>query len=204
MAASITHSVDPGLDTWETELTPPGLPDDLALLLQNSQGANLDIATIDLLFASSIYDAKSFILVTQKPFSTLLSTLTDSYFSSLSSDKLCNAQLYGHYLVEQQLLRTDGTVDTMTFDWHDYYIYWCTHRCKVGISFDTAYHLEAEAHQQTQLAQPTHHGPPSVVTTPLTHDTHVDPTITPTPAPHTPLPPPSIPDDEASIPSPHP
>ena len=95
MAASITHSVDPGLDTWETELTPPGLPEDLALLLQNSQGANLDIATIDLLSASGIYNAKSFILFTQKPFSALLSTLSNSYFSSLSSDKLCNAQLYG-------------------------------------------------------------------------------------------------------------
>ena len=102
MAASITHSVDPGSDTWETELTPPGLPNDLAMLLQNSQGANLDIATIDLLSASGIYDAKSFILFTQKPFSALLSTLSDSYFSSLSNDKLCkNAQLYGHYLVEQ-------------------------------------------------------------------------------------------------------
>ena len=80
MAASITHSVDPGLDTWETKLTPPGLLDNLTMLLQNSQGANLDIATIDLLSASGIYDAKSFILFTQKPFSALLSTLSDSYF----------------------------------------------------------------------------------------------------------------------------
>ena len=124
MAASITHSLATVLDTWETELAPPGLPDNLTLILQDSQGANLDIATIDLLTASGVYDAKSFILFTQEPFSELLSTLSDSHFFSLSGDKLCNAQLYGCYLVEQQLVQTDGTVDTMTFDWHDYYSYW--------------------------------------------------------------------------------
>ena len=101
MAASATHFLDPGSDTWETELTPPGLPDDFPLILQDSQGANLDVATIELLSASGVYDAKSFILFTQEPFSELLSTLSDSYFSSLSSDKLCNAQLYGRYLIEQ-------------------------------------------------------------------------------------------------------
>ena len=101
MAASVTHSLATISDTWETELAPPGLLDDFALILQDSQGANLDIATIDLLTASGVYDAKSFILFTQEPFSKLLSTLSDSYFSSLSGDKLCNAQLYGRYLVEQ-------------------------------------------------------------------------------------------------------
>ena len=100
MAASVTHSLTPGSDTWETELAPPGLPDDLALLLQDTHGANLDVTTIDFLSASGVYDAHSFILFTQEPFSELLSTLTDYYFSSLSSDKLCNTQLYGCYLVE--------------------------------------------------------------------------------------------------------
>ena len=146
MAASITHSLDTGSDTWETELAPLGLPEDFALILQNLQGANLDIATIDLLSASGVYNVRSFILFTQEPFSELLSTLSDSHFSSLSSDKLCNAQLYGHYLVEQQLVQTDGTMDTTTFDWHDYYIYWHCHHHQVGISFNAAYHLEAEAH----------------------------------------------------------
>ena len=206
MAASVTHSLATVSDTWETELAPPGLPDDLTLILQDSQGANLDVATIDLLTASGVYDAKSFILFTQEPFSELLSTLSDSHFFSLSGDKLCNAQLYSHYLVEHRLVQTDGTVDTTTFDWHAYYSYWHCHRRQVGISFNTAYQLEAEAHRQAQLAQPIRHGPPSVVTALITHDTGVDTTVTPTPVPHAPLPPPSISDDEASIytPLPHP
>ena len=124
MAASVTRSLDTGSDTWENELAPLGLPDDFALILQNPQGANLDITTIDLLSASSVYDVRSFILFTQEPFSKLLCTLSDSHFSSLSNDKLCNAQLYGRYLVEQWLVQADGTVDATTFDWHDYYTYW--------------------------------------------------------------------------------
>ena len=56
--------VDAGSVTWVNELTPPGLPNDLALILQNPQGANLDIATIDLLSASSVYDAHSFVQFT--------------------------------------------------------------------------------------------------------------------------------------------
>ena len=199
MAASVTHSLATVLDTWETELAPPGLLDDFALILQDSQGAHLDVTTIDLLTASSVYDAKSFILFTQEPFSELLNTLSDSYFSSLSGDKLCNAQLYGCYLVEQCLVQTDGTVDTTTFDWHDYYNYWHCHHHQVGISFNAAYQLEAEARRQARLAQPIHHGPPSVITAPITHDTGVDPTVTPTPVPIPPLPPPSTYDDKASL-----
>ena len=210
MAAPVTHYSHLGLDTWETELTPPGLPDDFALILQNSQGANLDITTIDLLSASGVYNANSSILFTQEPFSELLCTLSDSYFFSLSSDKFCNAQLYGRYLVEQQLVQTDGTVDTTTFNWRDYYVYWHHHRHQVGMSFNAAYNLEAETRRQARLAQPTRHGPPSVVTTPSTLGTGVDPTVTPTPVPHAPPPPPSLSDDKASIftplphPSPHP
>ena len=47
--------VDTGSDAWVDELTPPGLPDDFALILQNPQGANLDIATIDLLSLSLVF-----------------------------------------------------------------------------------------------------------------------------------------------------
>ena len=46
--------VDTGLDAWVDELAPPGLLDDFALILQNPQGANLDIATIDFLSISSV------------------------------------------------------------------------------------------------------------------------------------------------------
>ena len=48
--------VGTGSDTWVDELTPPGLPDDFALILQNPQGANLDANTINLLSASGVYD----------------------------------------------------------------------------------------------------------------------------------------------------
>ena len=191
--------VDTGLDAWVDELTPPGLLDDFVLILQNPQGANLDVATINLLSASGVYDVNSFLQFTQEPFSDILCTFSDSQLSSLSSDKLCNAQLYGCYLVKQQLVQDDGTIDIMTFDWHAYYTYW-HHNChQVGISFNAAYHLEAETRHHKTLAQPICHGPPSVVTTLMAHDTGVDPTITPTPDPllqhgHTPLPP--APDDD--------
>ena len=99
MAESVTPLadllLDTGLDAWVNELTPPGLPDDFALILQNPQGANLNVTTINLLSASGVYDVKSFIQFTQEPFTDILCTLSDSHFSSLSSDKLCNAQLYG-------------------------------------------------------------------------------------------------------------
>ena len=203
MAASVTHSLATVSDTWETELAPPGIPDDFAWILQNSQGANLDVDTIDLLTASGVYDAKSFILFTQEPFSDLLSTLSDSQFSNISGDKLCNAQLYGRYLVEQRLVQTDGTVDTTSFDWREYYTYWHRHRHQVGISFNAAYQLEAEARRPTQMAQPIRHGPPSADTAPITHDTGVDTTVTPTPVPHAPLPSPSLSDAKASIYTPH-
>ena len=175
--------VDTGSDAWVDELTLLGLPDDFALILQNPQGANLDAQTINLLSVSGVYDVQSFLQFTREPFSNILCTLSDFQFSNLSGDKLCNAQLYGCYLVEQQLVQDDGTMDIKTFDWHAYYTYWCHKFCHVGISFNAAYHLEAETHHQETLAQPTHHGPPSVVTTPMAHDTGVDPTITPTPDP---------------------
>ena len=108
--------VDTGSDAWMDELTPPGLPDDFALILQNPQGANLDVATINLLSVSSVYDVKTFLQFTQEPFSDILCTLSNSHFSSLSRDKLCNAQLYGCYLVKQQLIQDDGTLDLATFD----------------------------------------------------------------------------------------
>ena len=109
--------VDTGSDAWVDELTPPRLPDDFALILQNPQGANLDANTINLLSASSDYDVRSFLQFTQEPFSDILCTLSDFQFSNLSSDKLCNAQLYGCYLVEQQLVQDDGSIDIETFDW---------------------------------------------------------------------------------------
>ena len=46
--------VNTGSDAWVDELTPPGLPDDFALILQNPQGANLDTTTINLLSASGV------------------------------------------------------------------------------------------------------------------------------------------------------
>ena len=128
MTTSVAHSTDLPLDTgsdaWEDELAPPGLPDEFALILQNPQGAHLDIATIELLSASSVYDAQSFIQITQEPFADILCTLSDSHFSRLSPDKLCNAQLYGCYLIEQWLIQDDGTFDATTFVWHAYYTYW--------------------------------------------------------------------------------
>ena len=175
--------VDTGSDAWVDELTPPGLLDDFVLILQNPQGANLDTDTIDLLSASSVYNVKSFLQFTQEPFSEILCTLSVFQLYALSGDKLCNAQLYGCYLVEQQLVHDDGTVDIMTFDWHAYYMYWHHHRHQVRISFNAAYHLEAETRHHETLAQPPRHGPPSVITTPMAHDTGVDPMVTPTPDP---------------------
>ena len=99
MTASVAHSTDLPLDTgsdaWVNELAPLGLPDEFALILQNPQGAHLDVATIDLLSASGVYDVRSFIQFTQEPFADILCTLSDSHFFSLSHDKLCNMQLYG-------------------------------------------------------------------------------------------------------------
>ena len=95
MTASVAHwtdlPLDTGSDTWVNEFTPPGLLDDFATILHDPQGANLDIATIDLLSVSSVYDVKTFLQFTQEPFSDILCTLSDYHFSSLSSDKLCNA-----------------------------------------------------------------------------------------------------------------
>ena len=165
-------------------MTPPGLPNDLALILQNPQGANLDIATIQFLLSdSSVYDAHSFIQFTHEPFSELLGTFSDTQFLQITSTKLCNAQLYGRYLVEQQLVQGDGTINTDAFDWCAYYTYWHHHHHQVRISFTAAYHLEAKTHRHETLAQPPRHGPPSVVTTLMAHDNGVDPIITPTPDP---------------------
>ena len=75
--------VDAGSDAWMNAMTPPGLPNDLALILQNPQGANLDIETIQLLSDSSVYDAHSFIQLTQEPFSELLGTFSDINFCKL-------------------------------------------------------------------------------------------------------------------------
>ena len=94
--------VDTGSDAWVDELTPPGLLDELAIILWNPQGANLDSDTINLLSASSVYDVKSFLQFTQEPFSEILCTLSDLQLYTLSGDTLCHAQLYGHYLAEQQ------------------------------------------------------------------------------------------------------
>ena len=178
--------VDTDSDAWVDELTPPGLLDDFALILQNPQEANLDIATINLLSASSIYNVWSFIQFTQEPFSKILCTFSDFQFSSFSSDKLCNAPLYGCYLVEQQLIQGDGTINIKTFDWHAFYAYWHHHHCQVGIYFNAAYHLEAKTCHDEMLAQPTCHGPPTPSPPsgpPLAHGTAVEPTVTPTPNP---------------------
>ena len=98
MTASVAHSAnllsDTGLDTWVNEVTPPGLPDDFAAVLHDPQGANLDVATINLLSVSGVYNVNTFLQFTQEPFSNILCTLSDYHFSSLSSDKLCNAQIY--------------------------------------------------------------------------------------------------------------
>ena len=188
--------VDTGLDAWVDELTPPGLPDDFALILQNPQGANLDVATINLLSASGVYNVKPFLQFTQEPFSDMLCTFSDSQFSSLSADKLCNTQLYGHYLVEQQLIQDNSTINIATFDWHTYYTYWRHNHHQVGISFNAAYHLEAETCCHETLAQPIHHSPPSVVTTLMAHDTGIDPTVTPTPDQCGPVPLLPPPDDD--------
>ena len=72
--------VDTGSDAWVNGMTPPSLPSDLALILQNPQGANLDIETIQFLSDSGVYDAHSFIRLTQEPFSELLGTLSDTQF----------------------------------------------------------------------------------------------------------------------------
>ena len=128
MTASYAHSTDLPLDTgsdaWVHEQTPPGLPAEFALILQNPQGAHLDVATIKLLTTSGVYNVRSFIQFTQEPFTDILCTLSDSHFSNLSHDKLCNAQLYGRYLIEQQLVQNDGTFDVTAFDWCAYYTYW--------------------------------------------------------------------------------
>ena len=71
---------DTGLDAWVDELTAPCLPADLTLILQNPQGANLAIDTLNLLSNLGVYDAQSFIQLTQKPFSDLLGTLSDMQF----------------------------------------------------------------------------------------------------------------------------
>ena len=145
---------DTGLEAWVDELIAPGLQDNLALILRNPQGANLDIDTINLLSDSGIYDAWSFIQLTQEPFPDLLGTFSDMQFGQLSSNSLCNAQLYGHYLMEQKLVHNNGTIDGGTFDWHAYYTYWYCHHCQVGISFNATYHLEAKAcHTEALVTQ---------------------------------------------------
>ena len=167
---------DTGLDAWVDELTAPGPPADLVIILQNPQEANLDIDTINLLSNLGVYDAWSFIQLTQESFSDLLGSFSNMLFGRLSSDSLCNAQLYGCYLMEQKLVHADGTIDSVIFDWHAYYTFWYHHRCQVGFSFNAPYHLKAEAHHHedlvTQMRRATLTppiGPPLVVTTPVTH-----------------------------------
>ena len=62
---------------------------------------------------------------------------------------------------------------------------------QVGIAFNAAYHLEAEACCAVALAKwmchgppPSPAGPPSMVTTPVTHVAGIVPAVTPTPDPH--------------------
>ena len=74
--------------------------------------------------------------------------------------QLCNSQLYGCYLMEQQLIHNDGTIDSDTFDWCTYYTYWHQHQHQVRISFNATYHLEAEACHAVALVKQMHHGPP--------------------------------------------
>ena len=132
-------------DAWIDGLTAPGLPQDLAITLKNPRGANLDTDTINLLSKYGIYDALSFIQFTQEPFSDLLGTFSNEHFENFSRDGLCNAQLYGCYLMEQKLVQDDGRIDDQSFDWWSYYTYWmCNHR-QISISFNTAYHLETKA-----------------------------------------------------------
>ena len=132
-------------DAWIDGLTAPGLPQDLAITLKNPRGANLDTDTINLLSKYGVYDALSFIQFTQEPFSDLLGTFSNEHFENLSKDGLCNAQLYGWYLVEQKLVQDDGRIDDQSFDWRSYYTYWTHNHQQVGISFNAAYHLETKA-----------------------------------------------------------
>lgn len=78
------------------------IPDDLENLLQDPRGANLDTNTINLLTDYGVYDALSFLEFMQEPFSDLLGTFSDGHFERLSGDKLCDAQLFGCYLVEHK------------------------------------------------------------------------------------------------------
>ena len=166
--------LDTGSDAWIDGLTAPGLPDDLAVTLQNPRGANLDPDTINLLSDYGVYDALSFIQFTQEPFSDLLGTFSDEHFGSLSRDRLCNAQLYGCYLMEQKLIKDDGTIDDHSFDWHSYYTYWTCNHQQVSISFNAAYHLKAEAQWNEALLTRLYHEDLTSYTGP-----GMGPTITP-------------------------
>ena len=121
MTSSVPPSADLQLDVdsdiWIDTLTAPGLPQDLAITLQNPRGANLDAGTINLLSEYGVYDVLTFIQFTQEHFSDLLETFSNKHFESLSKDGFCNAQLYGRYLVEQKLVQDDGKIDDQSFDW---------------------------------------------------------------------------------------
>ena len=70
---------DTGSDAWVNTMTPPGLPNDLALILQNPQGTNLDFETIQLLSDSGVYDAHSFISLKSLSLSYLAPFLTPNF-----------------------------------------------------------------------------------------------------------------------------
>ena len=86
MTGSVPPSADLQLDmdsdAWIDTLTAPGLPQDLAITLQNPRGVNLDSDTINLLSEYGIYDALSFIQFTQEPFSDLLGTFSNEHFEN--------------------------------------------------------------------------------------------------------------------------
>ena len=127
MTGSVPPSVDLQLDTdsdtWINTLTAPGMPQDLAITLQDPRGANLDADTINLLSKYGVYNVLSFIQFTQEPFSDLLETFSNKHFEKLSKDGFCNAQLYGWYLMEQKLVQDDGKINDQSFDWRSYYTY---------------------------------------------------------------------------------
>ena len=72
-----------------------------------------------------------------------------------------------------------GPLTKGVFDWHAYYTYWYQNHCQVGISFNAAYHLEAEGcRTEVLITQPCRDTPTSQT------GPGIDLTVTPTPHPH--------------------
>lgn len=173
--------VDTGSDAWPTDMEPPQLDMILELLLCNNQHGNLDGDTIQLLIASGVHDGKSFVRFTLTPFSKFFKTLSNAELVGLPKKGLCYAQIFGHFVSENNMLGADRAIHDENFNWNNYYKYWRNLWRHIGLSYDEALRSELKTHLAVAVrhgrgSSPSRTSSPSVIKTPSTPTSMVGPT----------------------------